>query len=131
MRTAVALVLGLAVGFAVALIAARAMSAFGAHPKATMVIMARHMDALRAANGADDCDDQVVASRLGQLQAMAREIDFAFASAASRQDGFERRARRFASVSAAQVDSSVGCRDVGPALAALGKACQDCHRDFR
>lgn len=131
MRIALALALGLAVGFALALIAARAISAFGAHPRATMVIMARHMDALRAANGADACDDRQVDARLGQLHAMAREIDFAFAGTGARQDGFERRARQFATVAGRQADRGIGCQGLDTALAELGTACQDCHRDFR
>lgn len=130
MRILVALALGLAVGFALALIAARAMSVAGAHPRATMVVMARHMDALRAANGAATCDDREVAARLGQVRAMAREIDFAFAESLD-DSAFARRSGHFAAAADAATAAASGCEGLPDTLASLGQACQDCHRDFR
>lgn len=131
MRTLIALVLGLAVGFVLALIAARALATIGAHPKATMVVMARHLDALRLANGASDCDDAVAAARLDQVRAMAREIDFAFPGDGPEHAAFRRRSGQFRSLAETAATTSGGCTGLATALAELGQGCQDCHRDFR
>lgn len=131
MRLLIALALGLAVGVVLALIAARALATIGAHPRATMVVMARHMDALRAAHGAGECDDAEIDARLGQLRAMAREIDFAFAGDGPEHASFRRRSGQFQSLAQAQAAAAGGCAGLGTALAELGQGCQDCHRDFR
>lgn len=131
MRTIIALALGLAIGFALALVVARTLATFGAHPRATMVVMARHMDALRAAHGAADCDDAEVDARLDQVRAMAREIDFAFAGDGPDHASFRRRSGQFQSQAQARAEAGGGCAGLGTALAELGQGCQDCHRDFR
>lgn len=129
MKALVMLLVGLLAG---ALCTAALVSATGkrnAHERAVMVMLARHVDALRDAHAGRACATDAAQARLGQVAAAAREMDFAFAG--WDDPVFQRQTRRFQDVTGAAATQVVDCPTLQRTLEAFEDSCRSCHREFR
>jgi cytochrome c556 len=132
MRILVLAAIALAVGVMAGMAAANALAKRSAHSRAVMVVLARHHDALRASADEAHCTGAQTARRLAQLDFAAREIDFAFGPWLEDGGGFARRSAEFQRLAqAATAQPVASCAALAEQVAAIGRGCQDCHRDFR
>ncbi|MFB9068595.1 hypothetical protein [Pseudofulvimonas gallinarii] len=129
-KTLVVLLIGLVVGAVCAFSVAQALAKKGAHGRATMIVLARHVDHLRALQDDAACTGGKAWSRLQQIHFAAREIDFAFATPEGPDPGFARRSQEFQSATVLPEKLS-GCADLDSWLGEVRKGCQACHRDYR
>lgn len=130
MRALVALLIGVAVGAFCAFAAANALNKRHAHARGVMVVLARHLDALQAADG-DACVGPDAQRRLQQIRLAAVEIDYAFAGLRERSPEFARRGADFADAAGRAAAPVADCGDLAQRVAGLDRGCQDCHKRFR
>lgn len=131
MKVVVLLLIGLLAGALMALAAANVLSLRGAHPRAVMVVLERHLDGLRALPDEAACAGQEARTRLGQIRFAAREIDFGFHPWRDESTAFGRRSDAFQQL-ASRVDMPVpDCSTLHARITELERGCQECHREFR
>lgn len=131
MKAVILLLIGLLAGAMMALATANVLAMRGAHPRAVMVLLERHVDGLRALPDEAGCTGPEGRVRLGQVRFAAREIDFGFRQWRTESPAFGRRSDAFQAL-AGRLDAPVSdCADLHTRLTELERGCQDCHRDFR
>lgn len=129
-QSLVVLLIGLIVGAVGAFSAAQALAKRGAHARASMVVLARHVDHLRALQGDAACTGETAWNRLRQIHFAAKEIDFAFAAQVKADPAFARRSGDFQTATILP-EKMAGCGDLERWLTEVGRGCQACHRDYR
>lgn len=130
MKTIVLMLIALFVGAACAFALANAWAKRGAHGKAPMVVLAKHVEALRALDGDAACAGPQARRHQEQIAFAAREIEFAFAERHHDTPAFRRRSADFLAI-AGSPPAIAGCPDLDRYLGALGDGCKACHREFR
>lgn len=130
MKSLFLLLIGLVVGALCAIAAANALAKRSAHGRATMIVLAKHLDALRGMGLERDCAGDQATQRAGQIAFAAREIDYAFGRLAQDEPLFSRRSAGFRRI-AEKGGTFSSCSDLGRWTEELGGSCQACHRDFR
>lgn len=129
-QSLIVLLIGLIVGAVGAFAAAQALAKRGAHPRASMVVLARHVEHLRGLQGDAACTGEPAWNRLRQVHFAAKEIDFAFAAQVQADPAFARRSKEFQGATTLP-DKMAGCADLEHWLTQVGRGCQACHRDYR
>lgn len=129
MKALILLVIGLLAGAFCTAVVVNTLDRRGAHERAVMVVLARHVDALSAYRDDADCAGDEARRRLEQIAFAAREIDFAFARVAD--PAFARRNMHFRSVTDALPPQVASCAELDRFLAELDESCRACHRNFR
>lgn len=130
MKSLALLLIGLLVGALCALAAANALSKHGAHGRATMIVLAHHLDELRAMHDDADCASDETRHHLEQIAFAAREIGYAFDNLIEHEPTFARRSDDLHNL-AKQPASISNCAELDRKISALGDSCQACHRRFR
>jgi hypothetical protein len=124
------MLIALFVGAACAFSVANALAKRGAHGKASMIILARHVDALRAMDSDAVCTGPDARAHQEQIAFAAREIEFAFTDLHRDSPTFKRRADGFRTV-AGQPPATSGCAGLDQYLGSLDEGCKACHQEFR
>lgn len=126
----IALSIGLVVGAVGAFSVAQSLAKRGAHARASMVVMARHVDHLRRLEDDAACTSEKAWARLQQVHFAAREIDFAFAAQVQADPAFARRSQEFQAATALPAKLA-GCGELESWMSDVRRGCQACHRDYR
>lgn len=130
MKSLALLVIGLLAGALCALAAVNALSKRGAHGRAAMIVLAHHLDELRATRGDAECASGETRNRLEQIAFAVREIDYAFDDLIKREPAFARRSADLRHLAERPVSIS-SCAELDRTIGELGDSCQACHRRFR
>ena len=129
-KTLAILLIGLTVGAICAFSLAQALAKKGAHGRAAMIVLARHVDHLRSLQDDAACSGEKAWARLHQVHFAAREIDFAFVTPEGIDPGFARRSQEF-QMATVLPEKLAGCADLDTWLGEVRKGCQASHRDYR
>ncbi len=132
MKSLLLILTGVLVGSLCALAAAKALATRNAHERATMVVLAHHMDAMRRAGDDADCTGDAMRQRLQQVSFAARELSFAFPDLDTPGSEFARRRqdlqRAADGISAEGIED---CNALVQATGTLARVCQECHRRYQ
>jgi len=128
-KALILLLVGIFVGVFCTLAATKTMAKRNAHGRAVMVSLARHMGELRSADPQGDCSAPPIRMHLAQVDAAARDLDFAFGSLFGGDPAFARRSAHFQSLARTAV--AADCQALPAAIGQLADDCQACHRQFR
>lgn len=131
MRLIVLFLVGLAVGALGTLAAVNAMNRHTPWSKATMTVIGHQMKGIDESVKASRCASTDLVPRLQTLRFVANDIEPAFAD-----DIKDPQFNRYAADLRAAADGALAtppatCKLASEALSRLGKACDNCHRDFR
>lgn len=126
----IALSIGLIVGAVGAFSVAQALAKRGAHARASMAVLARHVDHLRGLHDDAVCTGENTWARLQQVHFAAREIDFAFAAQVQADPAFSRRSQEFQAATVLP-ERLAGCDELESWMSQVRRGCQACHRDYR
>ena len=131
MRLIVLFLIGLAVGALGTLAAVNALNRHTPWQKATMAVIGHQMKGIDENVKASRCASADVMPRLQTLRLVANDIEPAFADEI-KDPQFNRYAADLrAAADAALATPPASCKVASQALSSLGKACDNCHRDFR
>lgn len=132
MKSLLLILVGLLVGTLCAFAASKALGMRQAHERATMVVLAHHMDAMRRAADETACTDALMVQRLQQISFAARELVFAFPDLDTPGSEFARRRNDLEQVAGtAAADGISDCAALARTTGALARVCQDCHRRYQ
>ena len=132
MKSLLLILTGLLVGALCALAAAKAVATRHAHERATMVVLAHHMDALRRIGDEAACAGEPVLERLQQIGFAAQELKFAFPDLDTPGSEFARRRHDLQQAADSAAADGIGsCQDLAQATGTLARVCQECHRRYQ
>lgn len=131
MRLLVVFLIGLAIGAFCAAAVLNALSKRGAHHRASMVVLAYHVDALRSLDQDRECAGPAAIRHWSQIGFAAREIGHAFSREIDANGVFRRRNDQFMTLVERPLFDIDGCAALAPRLRELEQGCQSCHREFR
>lgn len=125
--------------FAVALVLGIALTAIGMnylnqgpnYPKGVMTVMGMKMGALKNNLQQNRCAPTDIIPHLQTLRYVGNDIEAAFGEM-SENDQFIRYASDFRSAAdSALIMPPANCASAEAALSKMGKACENCHRDYK
>jgi cytochrome c556 len=131
MRLIVLFLIGLAVGAIGTLAAVNALNRHTPWNKATMAVMGQQMKAIDTSVKANKCAATDFAPRLQTLRLVANDIEPAFAGDIDDPQFGRYAADLRGAADAALAAPPTSCKAASATLSNLGKACDNCHRDFR
>lgn len=131
MRYLIVFLIGLLAGSVLAWTAAHTLDLRHAYPKAVMVVMQHHYQALRRNLAQGDCNPADSARRLQRLHAAVEEMPEAFADRFDQAEFEKRYADLRRTVAASAQPSQAGCNAFNAAVRDVGEQCQACHQQFR
>jgi hypothetical protein len=130
-RLVVLFLIGLVVGAAGTLVGINALNRHTPWSKATMAVMGHQMKAIDENVKASRCATTDLLPRLQTLRLVANDIEPAFADDI-KDPQFNRYAADLRSAAdAALAAPPATCKLASETMSSLGKACDNCHRDFR
>lgn len=132
MKSLLLILTGLLVGALCALAAAKAVATRHAHERATMVVLAQHMDAMRRAGDDTACADDGIRQRLQQISFAARELTYAFPDLDTPGSEFARRRHDLQQAADTAVAQGIDdCQALAQTTGTLARVCQECHRRYQ
>lgn len=133
LRSALLLVIGLAIGAVATNTIGNALRRRDAYPRAVMVIMAHHMGMLQGELRGKQCPADANTRQLQRVATLADEIVPAFTvSDGSVLPPFRKAAKHLQDALATGVSSApADCAQLAATMHHIGQNCDDCHRRFR
>lgn len=129
MRSALLIVLGLAIGIIGTVFAMNALHSREPYSHTVMTMMAHHAGALSAAVKAKQCDATQSQQHLTRLLETQADIDAAFPGVDQpfKDEAAKLRQKTQAALQAAPAD----CAALAAAIKPIGETCQSCHQQYR
>jgi len=130
LRYAICIVVGLVIGFLVATMLANALQQRSAWPRGLMRVMQHDFSASRNAARGAQCATPQMAEAASRLRIVGGQLGPALLPQGSEDRVLAQYVQRFHDA-AAKWDAAADCPAQAAALAAMGDACEACHRDYR
>lgn len=128
-RSALLLLLGLAIGILGTVFAMKALADRNPMPHAVMTVMGHHMGALGQAVKSRQCDAAQANDHLLRLQSTATDIPAAFPG--GEQDFLDHAGRLRTALQDAVQAHPTDCPTLAKAIKPVGEACDSCHQQYR
>lgn len=128
-RSALLLLLGLAIGILGTVFAMKALADRNPMPHAVMTVMGHHMGALGQAVKSQQCDAAQANDHLLRLQSTATDIPAAFPG--GEQDFLDHAGRLRTALQDAVQAHPTDCPTLAKAIKPVGEACDSCHQQYR
>ena len=129
MRTALLIVLGLAIGIIGTVFAMRAIDERNPFPQALMVTMGFHRHEAQQAIKAQRCDAAANVAQLQHMQMIAGDIPAAFPDAPQPFQDLASHLRN--ALQTAAQSGPADCTALASALKPVDQVCKDCHQQYR
>lgn len=131
MRLIALFLIGLAIGAFATAALVNALGKRGAHARASMIVLAHHVDALRRLGDDSLCAGARANEHWQQLRFAANEIGYAFAEQIETGPTFRRRNEQFVELVNRSLADIENCDQLSQRVRELEQGCQNCHREFR
>lgn len=128
-RSALLILLGLAIGILGTVFAMKALAKRNPLPQAVMTVMGHHMGALGQAVKTRQCDAAQANEHLLRLQSTASDLAVAFPGA--EQDFLDHAGRLRTALQGAVQAHPTDCAALATAIKPVGEACESCHQQYR
>jgi cytochrome c556 len=128
-RSALLILLGLAIGILGTVFAMKALGKRNPLPQAVMTVMGHHMGALGQAVKTKQCDAAQANEHLLRLQSTASDLAAAFPGA--EQDFLDHAGRLRTALQGAVQAHPTDCAALATAIKPVGEACDSCHQQYR
>lgn len=132
MKHLILLLIGLLAGAMGATVVVNTLRQRDAYARGLMDVMQHHYAALREGVRARHCEAAATAHALAQVRALAPDIDMAIYPDATPDAPFREFSSRLGTtLDAAAAAAPADCAALAPHVQAVGKACDDCHQQYR
>ena len=129
MRTALLILLGLAIGVVATVNVMSALHARNPMPEAVMTTMDYHMGQLRSAIKAGQCSAPAIAHHLQRVHSTASDIVPVFGI--KEKDFTDDATQLLDRTQAALTAAPASCAALGEAIKPIGQTCKSCHQQYR
>jgi cytochrome c556 len=132
MKLLILFLIGLLAGAMGATVVVNTLRARDAYARGLMDVMQHNYAQLRENLRAKRCDAPASAHAIGQMRALAPDIDQAIFADATPEASFREFSTRFATTLDAAATAAPGdCAALAPHVQSIGKVCDDCHQQYR